>query len=52
VEITRSRIVHNSAALSFSGAFTIPELHERSEFSQITGAGYHECQANDVLVRA
>jgi IMP dehydrogenase len=40
------------SGLSYSGAFTIPELHERAEFIQITGAGYRESQAHDVLVRA
>jgi IMP dehydrogenase len=40
------------SGLSYCGAFTIPELHERAEFIQITGAGYRESQAHDVLVRA
>ena len=40
------------SGLSYSGAFTIRELHERAEFVQITGAGYQESQAHDVLVRA
>jgi IMP dehydrogenase len=40
------------SGLSYSGAFTIPELHERAEFIQISGAGYQESQAHDVLVRA
>jgi IMP dehydrogenase len=40
------------SGLSYSGASTIPELHERAEFIQITGAGYQESRAHDVLVRA
>jgi IMP dehydrogenase len=40
------------SGLSYCGAFTIPELHERAEFIQISGAGYRESQAHDVLVRA
>jgi IMP dehydrogenase len=40
------------SGLSYSGAFTISELHERAEFIQISGAGYQESQAHDVLVRA
>src|SRR5215207_3459472 len=40
------------SGLSYSGASTIPELHERAEFIQITGAGYRESRAHDVLVRA
>ncbi len=40
------------SGLSYSGAFSIPELHERAEFVQITGAGYHESLPHDVLVRA
>src|SRR5215211_2720290 len=40
------------SGLSYSGALTIPELHERAEFIEITGAGYQESQAHDVLVRA
>ena len=52
MEIPQSRIVRNPAALSYFGAFTIPELHERAEFIRITGAGYHESQAHNVLVRA
>ena len=30
------------SGLSYSGAFTIPKLHRRAEFIQITGAGYRE----------
>jgi IMP dehydrogenase len=40
------------SGLSYAGAFTIAELHEQAEFIQITGAGYQESQAHDVLVRA
>jgi IMP dehydrogenase len=40
------------SGLSYAGAFSIPELHENAEFVQITGAGYQESQAHDVLVRA
>jgi IMP dehydrogenase len=40
------------SGLSYAGAFSIPELHENAEFIQITGAGYQESQAHDVLVRA
>lgn len=40
------------SGLSYCGAFTIRELHERARFVQITGAGYRESQAHDVLVRA
>ncbi|MGH2617209.1 MAG: guanosine monophosphate reductase [Thermomicrobiales bacterium] len=39
------------SGLSYAGAFSIPELHERAEFIQITGAGYLESQPHDVLVR-
>ena len=39
------------SGLSYSGAFSIPELQERAEFVQITGAGYHESQPHDVMVR-
>jgi IMP dehydrogenase len=40
------------SGLSYAGAFSIDELHERAEFIQISGAGYQESQAHDVLVRA
>jgi len=40
------------SGLSYAGAFTIAELHERAEFLQISGAGYQESQAHDVVVRA
>jgi IMP dehydrogenase len=40
------------SGLSYAGAFSIPELHERAEFIQITGAGVQESQPHDVLVRA
>ena len=40
------------SGLSYAGAFSIPELHERAEFIQITGAGYLESQPHDVLVRS
>lgn len=40
------------SGLSYAGASSIAELHERAEFIQITGAGYRESQAHDVLVRA
>ena len=39
------------SGLSYSGAFTIPELHERAEFIQITAAGFLESQPHDILVR-
>jgi IMP dehydrogenase len=40
------------SGLSYAGAFTIPELQEQAEFVQITGAGFQESQAHDVLVRS
>ena len=40
------------SGLSYAGAFTIAELHERAEFVQITGAGYAESQSHTVTVRA
>ncbi|MFM9106215.1 MAG: guanosine monophosphate reductase [Chloroflexota bacterium] len=40
------------SGLSYAGATTIAELHERAEFVQITGAGYRESQAHDVVLRA
>ena len=40
------------SGLSYAGAATISELHERAEFIQITGAGYLESQPHDVLVRS
>jgi IMP dehydrogenase len=50
-------VVHSLCAgirsgLSYAGAFTIAQLHEQAEFIQISGAGYQESQAHDVLVRA
>jgi IMP dehydrogenase len=40
------------SGLSYAGAFTIRELHERAKFVQITGAGFAESQAHDVVVRS
>jgi IMP dehydrogenase len=40
------------SGFSYAGAFNLAELHEQAEFVQITGAGYQESQAHDVLVRA
>lgn len=40
------------SGLSYCGAFSIPELHEKARFVRITGAGYRESQAHDVTVRA
>ena len=51
-EIVEALCAGIRSGLSYSGALTIPELHERAEFIQITGAGYQESQAHDVLVRA
>lgn len=39
------------SGLSYAGARTIPELHERARFVQITGAGYAESRAHDVTER-
>jgi IMP dehydrogenase len=39
------------SGLSYAGATSIAELHERAEFVQITGAGYRESQAHDVVLR-
>ena len=44
--------VNGAVTVGPGGAFTIPELHERAEFIQISGAGYQESHAHDVLVRA
>ncbi len=40
------------SGLSYCGAFSIPELHERARFVRITPAGYRESQPHDVTVRA
>ncbi|MCC6314229.1 MAG: IMP dehydrogenase [Thermomicrobiales bacterium] len=39
------------SGLSYAGACSIQELHERARFIQITGAGYRESQPHDVTVR-
>jgi IMP dehydrogenase len=51
-DIVESLCAGIRSGLSYAGAFTIPELHERAELIQITGAGYVESQAHDVLVRS
>ena len=51
-EIVEALCAGIRSGLSYSGAFTISELHERAEFIQISAAGYQESQAHDVLVRA
>jgi IMP dehydrogenase len=40
------------SGLSYAGACSIRELHEKARFVQITGAGYRESQPHDVTVRA
>ncbi len=39
------------SGLSYSGARTIAELHEKARFIQITAAGYRESQSHDVITR-
>lgn len=39
------------SGLSYAGARTIRELHERARFVQITGAGYAESQSHTVTLR-
>ncbi|MBA3415001.1 MAG: guanosine monophosphate reductase [Chloroflexia bacterium] len=39
------------SGLSYCGAFSIPELHERARFVRITPAGHRESQPHDVTVR-
>lgn len=38
------------AAMGYVGAPTIPELHKRAEFVQITGAGLSESHVHDVMM--
>jgi IMP dehydrogenase len=38
------------AAMGYVGAKTIPELHERARFVQITGAGLRESHVHDVIM--
>jgi IMP dehydrogenase len=39
------------SGLSYSGARTIKELHQKAQFIQITQAGYRESQSHDVIVK-
>ena len=38
------------AAMGYVGAKTIPDLHERARFVQITGAGLRESHVHDVTM--
>lgn len=39
------------SGLSYSGARTIKELHQKAQFIQITQAGFKESQSHDVILR-
>lgn len=49
--VVNSLLAGMRSGLSYCGAFTIRELHERAQFIQITGAGRRESLPHDVTVR-
>ena len=50
-EVVESLTAGIRSGLSYAGARTIAELHERARFVQITAAGHRESQAHDVVLR-